>query len=239
MKFQMTSGDTLTAVLAGAITTTNPHAAVGYQTDHGEFTSRTALNGVTAVTLFTGQQHNNSIVKELSIYNGDTAAVTVTLKHVVDGTSYTIGKFILQVSDTLVIDANGPRAIDTNGQVRAANATTVPVTLTGPVNGLWGADTAAAGTTTADAGALPAATGNCYDVTGADDTVGVILNAAEKVTGRTIFIGNAVSNKILKIYPPTGGTINGAAANAAFSTASGKGATLVCKSAGANSRRAS
>jgi hypothetical protein len=82
-----------------------------------------------------------------------------------------------------------------------------------------GASTAAAGTTTADAGVLPASTAGVYPTTGADDTKGVRIHASDQVTGRRLFIGNGVSNKILKVYPPTGGTINGAAANAAFSSA--------------------
>ena len=96
-----------------------------------------------------------------------------------------------------------------------------------------GASTAAAGTTTADAGVLPSGAG-VYPTTAADDTKGVRIVAADKVTQRMLLIGNNVSNKILKVYPPTGGTINGAAANAAFSTVSGKGAVLYCTDATAN-----
>lgn len=97
-----------------------------------------------------------------------------------------------------------------------------------------GASVAAAGTTTADAGALPAKTANVYPTTAADDTKGVVINAVDKETGRRIFIGNGVSNKILKVYPPSGGTINGAAADAAFSSASGKGVIAVCLNKAAN-----
>lgn len=97
-----------------------------------------------------------------------------------------------------------------------------------------GGSTAAAGTTFADAGALPAGTARVYLTTAADDTKGVIVHTSDKVTGRTIKIGNGVSNKILKVYPPSGGTINGAAADAPFSSASGKGVELVCVSSGAN-----
>jgi hypothetical protein len=57
------------------------------------------------------------------------------------------------------------------------------------------------------------------------------VHADDKVSGRMLFVGNGVSNQILKVYPPTGGTINGAAANAAFSSASGKGVILYCLSA--------
>jgi predicted RecA/RadA family phage recombinase len=106
-------------------------------------------------------------------------------------------------------------------------------------SGTIGASTAAAGSTNADAGALPAGTAEIYPTTGADDTKGVILSTSDKVTGRKIFIGNGVSNKILKVYPPSGGTINGASADAAFSSASGKGVTIVCLSSGSNTWLAS
>jgi len=94
-----------------------------------------------------------------------------------------------------------------------------------------GASTAAAGSATGDAGVLPAATSQVYPTTAADGTKGVRVHADDKVSGRMLFVGNGVSNQILKVYPPTGGTINGAAANAAFSSASGKGVILYCLSA--------
>lgn len=97
-----------------------------------------------------------------------------------------------------------------------------------------GASTAAAGSATGDAGALPEGTSSVYPTTAADDTKGVRVHASDQVTGRTILIGNGVSNKILKVYPPTGGTINGASANAAFSGASGKGVIMVCLDGTAN-----
>jgi len=49
-------------------------------------------------------------------------------------------------------------------------------------------------------------TASVYPTTAADDAVGVIIHANDKITGRTLFIGNGVSNKILKVYPPSGGT---------------------------------
>lgn len=109
-----------------------------------------------------------------------------------------------------------------------------PASLTSLDLGAVGASTAAAGSTNADAAALPAGTSVVYPTTGADDTKGVILHTSDKVTGRQILIGNGVSNKVLKVYPPAGGTINGAAANAAFSSASGKGVIVYCLNSGAN-----
>lgn len=97
-----------------------------------------------------------------------------------------------------------------------------------------GASTAAAGTTTADAGGLPAGTARVYPTTAADGTKGVRIDPADKVSGRMLMIGNGVSAQILKVYPPTGGTINGAATDAAFSSVSGKGVIAVCLSAASN-----
>ncbi len=97
-----------------------------------------------------------------------------------------------------------------------------------------GVSTAAAGNDSTNYGALPAGTANLYPTTAADDTKGVGINAADNVTGREIRIANGVSNKILKVYPPTGGTINGAAANVAFSSASGKGVIIICTDSTAN-----
>lgn len=104
---------------------------------------------------------------------------------------------------------------------------------------LIGASTAAAGSTTTDAGVLPAGTAPNYPTTAADGTKGVRINAADQVTGRKLFIGNGVSNQILKVYAPSGGVINGAAADAAFSSASGKGVTVLCLSGSGNTWLAS
>jgi len=97
--------------------------------------------------------------------------------------------------------------------------------------------TAAAGTTQGNAGALPALAGNIYPVSGASGTNGVVLAAADAIVGRQILITNPVAQALL-IYPPAGGsaTINAGAANAAYTTASAKGALLTCIVAGANSQ---
>jgi hypothetical protein len=70
---------------------------------------------------------------------------------------------------------------------------------------------AATGTVQADAAALPY---QFNRVTGADAAKGVILPAAdESRIGAIISIDNTVA-AILKVYPPVGGTIGEAAANA-------------------------
>ncbi|MEN6532727.1 MAG: hypothetical protein ABFD89_03640 [Bryobacteraceae bacterium] len=97
-----------------------------------------------------------------------------------------------------------------------------------------GASTAAAGSDSAGAGALPAATSGVYPTTDADNSKGVRVHSSDLITGKVLFIGNGVSNKVLKVYPPTGGTINGASADVAFSSASGGGVILICLSSAAN-----
>ena len=96
-----------------------------------------------------------------------------------------------------------------------------PASLTALDFGAVGASTAAAGSTNADATALPAGTSPVYPTTAADDTKGVILSTSDKVTGRMIHIGNGVSNKILKVFPAVNDTINGAAANAVYNQTNG------------------
>lgn len=88
-----------------------------------------------------------------------------------------------------------------------------------------GASTAAAGSTTTDAAVLPAGTAGWYKVTGSDGTKGVRIHASDDVAQNTLFIVNTTA-AVLKIYPPTGGTINGGSVDAAFSTGSGRGAIL-------------
>lgn len=120
------------------------------------------------------------------------------------------------------------------GASKNLDVLTIGVLTATQENGGVGASTAAAGSTHSDATGLPAGTAKIYPTTAADDTKGVIIDVADKVTGRMLFIGNGVSNKILKVYPPSGGVINGAAADAAFSSVSGKGVIIVCLSSSGN-----
>ena len=79
---------------------------------------------------------------------------------------------------------------------------------------------AAAGSVAGDAAAL-SGTRFFHQVTGADGTKGVILAAAGAGdVGEIHTILNTTAD-VLKVYPATGGTINGASANAAFSALTG------------------
>lgn len=121
----------------------------------------------------------------------------------------------------------------TRGAVVLGKAST-PINLAGIAALSVGASTTAAGSSESNAGALPEGTASVYPTTAADGDTGVIVDVADKVDGRVLFIANGVPDKVLNIYPPAGGTINGATADAAFETASGKGAILVCLSADTN-----
>lgn len=123
---------------------------------------------------------------------------------------------------------------NTGANTSLGAVTATSVTNNGTDTGAEGASTAAAGTTTADAGVLPAGTARSYPTTAADGTKGVRIHATDKVTGRRIFIGNGVSNQILKVYAPSGGTINGAAGDAAYSSGSGKSVLIECLSGSGN-----
>lgn len=143
---------------------------------------------------------------------------------------------VLGVGGTAATLTVGTLIVSTSANIVTGVLTTATITTLIPthIRPAQGASTAAAGNATGNAGALPAGTGVIYPVTAADDTKGVILHASDNITNNVLFIANLVSNKILKIYPPTGGTINGAAADAAYSTASGKGALIVCTDQTAN-----
>lgn len=78
------------------------------------------------------------------------------------------------------------------------------------------ATVAAGGTAQANANAVP--TGFTL-VTGANDTAAIVLPAA--AAGLVCAVKNGVANKILKVYPAVGDTINGAAANAVYNQTNG------------------
>lgn len=124
---QLRNSDTLTAVMSGAAGATNPRVLVTSQDDAGPSTSWVALAGATTVTLLTGGPSKDLFATGLSVTNNDSAAVTVTINHVVEGVTSRLTKKTLQVDDTLTY-ANGTFSVsDINGQLRASS---VPSALT-------------------------------------------------------------------------------------------------------------
>lgn len=192
----------------------------------------TVAGSVTADDI-TGSDSSLGITGKAGVGAGTGGAVVVTAGASA-GASGTAGAVTIDAGAA----TGGTGAAVTIGATNATGITlgaaSIPVTVPGPMTRGIGASTAAAGSSTSDAGVLPAGTAGVYPTTAADDTKGVRIDAADKVTGRTLFIGNGVYNKILKVYPPSGGTINGASADAAFSSASGKGVVITCLSSSGN-----
>lgn len=132
---------------------------------------------------------------DLSVLKSDASDNTV----INAGTGKTIN---LQINSTTVASVNGTGLSVVGLQFPTANEEAV----------------AAAGSVQGDAAAL-SSTKFLHQVTGADGTKGVILPATT-VAGTTHWFLNTTAG-VLKIYPATGGTINGAAANAALSFLTG------------------
>jgi len=119
--------ESLTVAMSGAAATTNPTAYVQYDQNSASKSTHVQLNGATAVTLVTvpdGANLNAAKVNSLLINNNDTAAITLSLKHVVNSTNYTITSVSLAVGDTLQMDTSGLKVLDTNGQERIVNTVT-------------------------------------------------------------------------------------------------------------------
>lgn len=95
-----------------------------------------------------------------------------------------------------------------------------------------------AGITALAGGAQPSPTTNATAVlTGAVNTVTVVatdndsvLIPADRTKFDTALVFNLDAGQDIKIYPPSGGTINGAAANAALVVGQQQGSLLVCVS---------
>lgn len=133
----------------------------------------------------------------------------------------------------LDIDA-GPPGAGTAAPVSIGGTNASKISLGKPLDLSIGGSTAAAGANSAGATVLPAATASVYIVTGSDDAKGIRLHASDLVTGRIICIVNAVNNKAMLVYPPTGGSFSNGSADAAYTGASGKSVMVICTSAGGN-----
>lgn len=107
--------DSLTAVMSGSAATTNPTYNVIWK-EAGSVAKNNpvgSLSGATAVTLVAAPSSGQREIESLQIYNGDTAAVTVTLAKVVNGTSTTLLAYSIPVGYTLRWNDNGISVVAT------------------------------------------------------------------------------------------------------------------------------
>lgn len=121
---RLVPGDKLQAVLSGAVATTQPQCVVCYsdQTSSGYSGGKqlTALNGASDVDILaTPAAGAVRDVDMLSLYNRDTASVTVTVKYNVSATDSIITTVTLATLETLVYThSDGWRVIDSSGRTK-------------------------------------------------------------------------------------------------------------------------
>lgn len=216
------SNDVLRGVLAGAVASTQPNVTIIWadQSDAEEHATRTAFNSTTVVSFLAGATVKR-LVKKVIVYNGDTAAVTLTLDTYHDGATQRIHcKTTIQTGETFVFDANGVKVFTTAGALRqtdtALGSTSVAVTAT------------ADGTGT---GTIPEGGMDMFAaVTSASADNIVILPAP--TPGRKVTLHVAATGYELRSSSPTTIAINGGTGSAAES-AIGANTTVyaVCGSA--------
>lgn len=131
------TSESLKAVLAGAIATTNPNYQAHWSDDFTEAEPTGALNGASDVTLVAvAAGEAKRTVDRLQVYNADTAAVTMTISKVnAAGTSYPILKVTVPVGGLFRWTEEGVRVTDSSGQLlqSVADSTGVGVAGTGVV----------------------------------------------------------------------------------------------------------
>lgn len=202
---QLRNSDTLTAVMSGAAGTTNPRVLVTSQDDAGPSTSWVALAGATTVTLLTGGPSKDLFATGLSVTNNDSAAVTVTINHVVEGVTSRLTKKTLQVDDTLTY-ANGTFTVsDINGQLRASS---VPSALTDS-NGNELIKSSAVASAVNEVTVTNAATGNSPSLSATGGDTDINLTLTPKGAGFNISDGPFQVRDSVSVTATVGGGTTG------------------------------
>ena len=213
--------------------TTNPTFVATYADNAGsgitEGATDGALNGSTDVSVVPAPASTyRRVVKDITIYNGDTAAVTLFVKYDNNATQRTIAKVTLAVGDTWttdgVFDSNGNLktiigAVSLNTQVSGTlpvgNGGTGATTLTGVLkgNGTSAFSAATAGTDfVAPGGALGTpSSGTLTNATGLPISTGVSGLGTGVATALAVNVGSSgaavVNGGVLGT--PSSGTLSG------------------------------
>jgi hypothetical protein len=136
----------IVVVMSGAAATTNPDFTAAWADDTGsaftEGASDGVLNGTSSVTLVAAPASSTRrVIKNITIENRDTAAVTLTISYDNNGTLRTIAKVTLNVGDTWTTDGT----FDTNGSFKQTLGT---VNLASGVTGTLAVANGGTGVTT-------------------------------------------------------------------------------------------
>ena len=124
--------ESIVVAMSGAAATTNPDFTSAWADDTGsaftEGSTDGALNGTSSVTLVAAPASaTRRVVKNITIYNKDTAAVTITVSFNANSTLRNIAKVTLQVGDTWTVDGS----YDTNGGLKQTAGTVNLGSVTG------------------------------------------------------------------------------------------------------------
>jgi hypothetical protein len=122
----------LVVAMAGAAATTNPDFTAAWADDTGtvftEGATDGALNGTSSVTLVAAPASSTRrVIKNVTIQNRDTAAVTLTISYNNNSTLRQVAKVTLNVGDTWTTDGT----FDTNGSLKQTIGTVNVSTVTG------------------------------------------------------------------------------------------------------------
>lgn len=146
---------TITAVLAGAITTSQPEATASWADDNGtslvEGSSNIALNSTTPVTVVAAPASSTRrVIKDIYIENKDTVSVVLTVLYNNNGTTYNIEHVTLAPGQSWSLQFVGDKAIGATGPTGGTGPTgpTGPTGATGPSAITIGTTVVTGGTTT-------------------------------------------------------------------------------------------
>lgn len=183
----------LQAALTTSAATTNPTFVTNYADNLGSGITEGAtdgvLNGSTDVTIVPAPSGSNRrIIKNITIFNGDTAAVTVLIKYDNNATQRTLVKVTLAVGDTWTTEG----VFDTNGSLKQTVGT---VNLSSGVTGTLPVANGGTGQTTYTDGQLLIGntTGNTLTKTTLTAGSGIsITNGSGSITVATSGVGDVV-----------------------------------------------
>lgn len=182
---------TIKVVMSGAAATTNPDFVSTWAENNGtlftEGSTDGALNGTTAVTLVAAPSSGyRRVIKDITIYNRDTAAVTITVSLDNGGTLRQFAKVTLQVGDSWSTDGTFNSAGSLKTVVSNVNLATEVLGVLGPANGGMGVANNPASTLTIS-GAYP----TTVTVTGSTSvtlpTSGTLIVAGKAIALSSIF----------------------------------------------------